>query len=118
MLGGSTVSRPTLGRMTLAGPSLRRSPVRRSRLGRARLRCPDVRLLEAGCRAPRAGVATTVCVGPARSSGIGTPTTEATAKDRLRADVAVRFEAGDDLLRDRRAEDALDLAEELQLIDT
>jgi hypothetical protein len=69
------------------------------------------------CRASRRGVPATIGVtATARATRVGPPATQATPQDRLRSDGPVGLEPGDDLLRDRSAEHALDLAEELELI--
>jgi hypothetical protein len=53
----------------------------------------------------------------ARTARIGSAATQPAAQDGLGADGPIGFEPGDDLLLDRRAKHALDLAQELQLID-
>ena len=115
---GSAVSRTSLT-WVLAGSSLGGSSLRRIALGGSCLGGAAGTLMERGRGSPRSGVPATIgMTADALASRVGSSATQATAQDRLGADGSVGLEPGDDLLRDRSAEHALDLAKQLQLIDT
>lgn len=116
-LGWAALARPSLWRTTLGGSALGGSGLRGASL--RRYVRPDVPGMERGRGAARSGIPATIRRRTAaRTAGVGPATAEATTQDGFRADRAIGLEAGDDLLADRRPEDPLDLAEQLQLVDT
>ena len=117
-LRGAPVGRSTVCRERLGGSALSGSALGRVRLNGSTLRSPALPLMKGGRRAPRSGVPAAIRRRTvARAPRVGSAATQPTTQDRLGADGSIGLEAGDDLLRDRCAQDALDLAEELQLID-
>ena len=127
MLGGSTVGRASLPRASLGRSAMCRAALGRERLGgsalgrvrlsRSTLRRATVPLMERGRRTARCGVPATIRRRVARAARVGSAATQPAAQDGLGADGSIGLEPGDDLLRDRGAQHALDLTEELQLID-